>query len=368
MFTQLFFSSAYTNTNSRRHSGNPPRRQRMVFTDPFMAIDPLFGQTFQIVRFPEPQQESTTDLVVPKSSTQIVDDIFHSENINAEAKDLYERAVSYFRQKNYLSAYKLFKEAFEKQALSIFKANMSLCFMKVGATFEALGEIEEAIKLDEFNDKYLRLSGLLNFNVFQNTNDLDSIMNCVDSFSKAFEYNQSPENRNNYLVIRKIWTSLRLKSNEKERQELLKYLSTNKQIAEKERTNDEIELRKRSILYNMDKKEIENFLVDDYSRAQENDVPHFLTDAITMDIPLDPYVTPSGYSYNKDAILNHVKTSGYTDPISRKPFKSENDLVENKALKKVIFDYILKNPWTFNSDENYLNNDFPSEWKFAKFL
>lgn len=340
---------------------------RFIIPSHLLATEQALGQNLQLVRFENPSQNNQ-EISIPESSKLLANNLFSSNQIDPDVQDLFDRACSCFKKKEFRNAYMLFNDAFKKQRLPIFKANMSLCFKEVGATLDALSQIKEAISLSPSNDKFLRLAGILNFNIFQNTNSLNNASQCLEYFSQAFENNQSIENRHNYLQIRKIWTCIKIQNSDNERQELIDYLSSNKSISQNETKNNEVAIRGREILNGIKDENCSKFLTNSLEKATSNDIPQFLIDPITMDLPLDPVITPSGNSFNESAILNHIKVSGCIDPISRQNFTSPKNLVENKILKKIVFDYIIKNPWTFNSDECYLNKDFSSEWKFAKFL
>lgn len=75
-------------------------------------------------------------------------------------------------------------------------------------------------------------------------------------------------------------------------------------------------------------------------------VPDYLTCRITLEIMLDPVVTPDGITYERSAILQHLKANGDFDPVTRKPL-SAGRLVANLALKEAINSFLEQNPWAY---------------------
>lgn len=73
----------------------------------------------------------------------------------------------------------------------------------------------------------------------------------------------------------------------------------------------------------------------------------------------DPIITPDGIGYERIIITEHLKKNGPTDPITRRQLK-QNDVIENKALKRAIETFSSNNPWAFDflmADENFADVD-----------
>lgn len=58
----------------------------------------------------------------------------------------------------------------------------------------------------------------------------------------------------------------------------------------------------------------------------------------------EPYQTPSGISYEKEALKSFVEKAGPKDPITSETFQSFEDCVLNVALKDSIKALMKKNP------------------------
>jgi len=87
----------------------------------------------------------------------------------------------------------------------------------------------------------------------------------------------------------------------------------------------------------------EAFRIASNGDIQERVVPDYLIDGITFEIMHDPVVTPSGHSFDRVAILNHLQLSD-VDPITRIPMTVEN-VRPNYALKAACEEFLDKNGW-----------------------
>lgn len=58
----------------------------------------------------------------------------------------------------------------------------------------------------------------------------------------------------------------------------------------------------------------------------------------------DPVITPSGITYDRKDIDEHLQRVGHFDPVTRTALTSEN-LTPNLAMKEVVDNFILENEW-----------------------
>ncbi|XP_021639612.2 E3 ubiquitin-protein ligase CHIP isoform X2 [Hevea brasiliensis] len=90
-----------------------------------------------------------------------------------------------------------------------------------------------------------------------------------------------------------------------------------------------------------------------FEKAVEDDtpteVPDYLCCKITLDIFRDPVITPSGVSYERAFILDHLKKVGKFDPITREPL-DPSQLIPNFAMKEAVQAYLDKHGWAYKME------------------
>ncbi|XP_050208529.1 E3 ubiquitin-protein ligase CHIP [Mercurialis annua] len=87
-----------------------------------------------------------------------------------------------------------------------------------------------------------------------------------------------------------------------------------------------------------------------FNKAAEDDipaeVPDYLCCKITLDIFRDPVITPSGISYERAVILEHLRKVGNFDPVTREPL-APSQLIPNLAIKEAVQAYLDKHGWAY---------------------
>ncbi|KJH49617.1 u-box domain protein [Dictyocaulus viviparus] len=87
--------------------------------------------------------------------------------------------------------------------------------------------------------------------------------------------------------------------------------------------------------------------VDDRRRKRE--IPDFLCGKISCALLQDPVITPSGITYDRADIKQHLHRVGHFDPVTRAPL-TEDDLIPNLAMKEVLEHFLIENPWAKYED------------------
>ena len=82
--------------------------------------------------------------------------------------------------------------------------------------------------------------------------------------------------------------------------------------------------------------------VDD--RRQKRDVPDYLCGKISFEILKEPVITPSGITYDRKDIEEHLQRVGHFDPVTRTKL-TQDQLIPNYAMKEVVDSFILENEW-----------------------
>lgn len=92
-----------------------------------------------------------------------------------------------------------------------------------------------------------------------------------------------------------------------------------------------------------------------FQKAAEDDtpseVPDYLCCKITLDILRDPVITPSGVSYERAVLLDHLEKVGNFDPITREPLEP-SQLVPNLAIREAVHAYLDKHGWAYKTESN----------------
>ncbi|KAL5704782.1 RING-type E3 ubiquitin transferase [Ranunculus cassubicifolius] len=94
-------------------------------------------------------------------------------------------------------------------------------------------------------------------------------------------------------------------------------------------------------------------LGDVFKKAKENDVPSEVPDylccKITLDIFRDPVITPSGVTYERAVLLDHLHKVGNFDPITRERLE-EHQLAPNLAIKEAVQAFLRDHGWAYKLD------------------
>ncbi|KAL8258916.1 hypothetical protein R6Q59_026869 [Mikania micrantha] len=90
-----------------------------------------------------------------------------------------------------------------------------------------------------------------------------------------------------------------------------------------------------------------------FSKAVEankpTEVPDYLCCKLTLDIFRDPVICPSGFTYERAVILDHLEKVGKFDPITRESLHP-SQLIPNLAIKEAVGTYLEKHGWAYKMD------------------
>ena len=77
----------------------------------------------------------------------------------------------------------------------------------------------------------------------------------------------------------------------------------------------------------------------------------------------EPVQTKYGSCYEETALKKCLKINGMKDPVSSLPINPKTDITKNLALKKLINDYLKKNPWTFEKNDDSIETENQIEFQ-----
>jgi len=85
--------------------------------------------------------------------------------------------------------------------------------------------------------------------------------------------------------------------------------------------------------------------VDD--KRRKRDVPDYLCGKISFEILREPVITPSGITYERKDIEEHLQRVGHFDPVTRVKL-TQDQLIPNFAMKEVVDSFIQENEWALD--------------------
>nr|XP_032836336.1 E3 ubiquitin-protein ligase CHIP isoform X1 [Petromyzon marinus] len=241
--------------------------------------------------------------------------------------------------------------------VAAYYTNRALCFVKLQQWEKAVSDCKHALELDSQSVKG-------HFFMGQSQLELENYDEAIANLQLA--YSLAKEQRLNFgddiasalrMAKKRRWSSLeekriqqeielqaylnRLITEQKER-EIEAYKEKIKNEKEEQLTSDDIE----NIEGKHDKwmKELNDLFAQVDERRKKRDVPDYLCGKISFELMREPCITPSGITYDRSNIEEHLQRVGHFDPITRSPL-TQDQLIPNLAMKEVIDAFITENGW-----------------------
>ncbi|GAB6025943.1 STIP1 y and U box-containing protein 1 [Chamberlinius hualienensis] len=85
--------------------------------------------------------------------------------------------------------------------------------------------------------------------------------------------------------------------------------------------------------------------IDD--KRKKRDVPDYLCGRISFELMREPVITPSGITYDKKDIEEHLQRVGHFDPVTRTDLTFDQ-LIPNLAMKEVVDSFLAENEWAID--------------------
>ena len=80
------------------------------------------------------------------------------------------------------------------------------------------------------------------------------------------------------------------------------------------------------------------------SRRRKREIPDYLCGKISFEIMNDPVITPSGITYDRYDIEQHLHRVGRFDPVTRQELTIDQ-LIPNLTMKEVLEHFVSENEW-----------------------
>ncbi|KAM9844058.1 E3 ubiquitin-protein ligase CHIP-like isoform 2-T2 [Aulostomus maculatus] len=238
-----------------------------------------------------------------------------------------------------------------------FYTNRALCYVKLQQYQRALTDCRRALELDGQSVKAHFFMGQCHL-------ELESYDEAIGNLQRA--YNLAKEQRLNFgddipsalrMAKKKRWNNLEERRISQEC-ELHGYL-TKLILAEKQRELDgcrqthkdkcddiRVQQRLNEIHTKHDKflSDMEELFSQVDEKRKKREIPDFLCGKISFELMREPCITPSGVTYERKDIEEHLQRVGHFDPVTRTPL-TQDQLIPNLAMKEVIDAFILENGW-----------------------
>ncbi|CAB1312279.1 unnamed protein product [Coregonus sp. 'balchen'] len=275
---------------------------------------------------------------------------------SSTAQELKEQGNRLFLCRKYQEAATCYSKAINRNpSVAVYYTNRALCHLKLQQHDKALADCKHALEMDSQSVK-------AHFFLGQCHLELENYDEAIGNLQRA--YNLAKEQKLNFgddipsalrIAKKKRWNSIEEKRINQEN-ELLTYL-TKLILAEKEREvadcreNKEEDNSSGRMLSRSNQNMQDKFLMDMeelFSQVDEKrkkrEIPDYLCGKISFELMREPCITPSGITYDRKDIEEHLQRVGHFDPVTRSPL-THDQLIPNLAMKEVIDAFIQENGW-----------------------
>ncbi|KAL5481325.1 hypothetical protein EMCRGX_G021461 [Ephydatia muelleri] len=266
-----------------------------------------------------------------------------SKVAGAEQKEL---GNQYFTEQKYDLAISSYTDAI----VPTYFVNRALCYLRLSNWASVVDDCKQAIQLDPTSIK-------AHFFMGQALAEIGNYDEALVVQHKAFDLAQ--EQKINFgdditHVIRqtkqkrwKIKEDERLKERNEFHQFLLQLLTDHKdrQLSSPDSDVHNEEREKPIILEHEERvKQLDALFEAVDEKRKRREVPDYLCGQISYELMTDPVITPSGITYDRKDIEQHLKRVGHFDPVTRQEL-TEDQLIPNLAMKEVVSAFVAENDW-----------------------
>ncbi|KAJ8319117.1 hypothetical protein KUTeg_004208 [Tegillarca granosa] len=255
------------------------------------------------------------------------------------ATDLKDQGNKFFAVRNYESAVSCYTKAIIKSPNTpTFYTNRSLCYLKLKKWDLAVQDCRRALDMDRSLVKghFFMGQALGELHMYdeavaslKRAHDLAKEQKLVFGDDITSALRMAKKKRFNAIEEKRIQQEIELQSylnklirEDKARQE--ECIKNNSEDCKEELSMVEEEVEKRI--------------------KEKRDVPDYLCGKISFELMREPVITPSGITYDKKDIVEHLQRVGHFDPVTRTKL-TQDQLIPNLAMKEVIDSFLEENPW-----------------------
>lgn len=283
-----------------------------------------------------------------------------TQNVSNKFK---EEGNKLFMKRNYKEAIEMYSKAIDKcPNISTYYTNRALCYLKLTQWIPTIEDCRKAIDLDPHSVKAFFYMG----QAMCETNHFDeAIVHLKRAHELAKELNENygdeitrtirnaKKKRWNYLEDKRISQEIELQSylkrlmlEDKERQ-ISRVKAPGGQSSSDEKILNE---KEKEIIgdieksYQIKQDELNRLFNENDVRRRRREIPDYLCGKISFELMHDPVITPSGITYDRYDIEQHLQRVGRFDPVTRQELTIDQ-LIPNLSMKEVIENFVRENEW-----------------------
>ena len=294
---------------------------------------------------------------------------------NSVAEHHKQLGNSLFARQEYVEAIDEYSKATSHHPNNpILFTNRAICHLKLRRYDHVLMDADHCLCLDQNNIKGWCYKGLA---LLESETYHDRIQEAVNCFRKAYllatpapahppiKNNPPPSNskanqllddiiKAYYRARKKKWEILETKRKKEEsefygwvRQKILDECSEAKTLLHSTLQNGnqtsladyEFQLSQLEEKYQSKLLHFDSIYAHSFKPISPSSIPDFIMCKISMEIMVDPVVTPSGITYDRHGLYRHMERVGWFDPFTRTSIKPA-DIIPNLALKEFIDQFL----------------------------
>ncbi|XP_059083548.1 E3 ubiquitin-protein ligase CHIP-like [Tigriopus californicus] len=270
-------------------------------------------------------------------------------------KDLKDAGNKHFSARNYDSAIECYTQAILKNpAIPHYYTNRALCYLNQKRWDLAVRDAKQALEKDA---NLVKGHFYLGKALLEKDHLDDSIKHLqrASDLAKEQKLNFGDDIAVQLRIVRKKRWNIQEEKRIHQEIELQTYL--NRLILEdKERKADELRHTGQDVDVLVEKvehqaedrlAEVNALFAKVDERRQKRDVPDYLCGKISFEVLKDPVITPSGITYDRKDIEEHLHRVGHFDPVTRTKL-TQDQLIHNYAMKEVVDNFIMENEWALD--------------------
>ncbi|XP_044760730.1 E3 ubiquitin-protein ligase CHIP [Coccinella septempunctata] len=275
---------------------------------------------------------------------------------NLSDKELKEQGNRMFSMRKYEEAINCYSKAIiKKPDVPHYFTNRALCHLKLSRWNDACTDCRRALDMDPCLVKghFFLGQALLELESYdesikhlQRASDLakEQKMNFGDDI--ASQLRSARKKRFSIQEERRIAQEIEMQTYltrliEEDKEKQIKEITSDDDIRkeEKEVLIEEAEGRAEKFI-----NELNNLLSKVDDRRRKREVPDYLCGKISFEILQEPVITPSGITYDKKDLEEHLQRVGHFDPVTRVKL-TQDQLIPNFAMKEVVDAFLAENEW-----------------------